>query len=51
VIDTSPEAKQQPKQKGKGPGKKYTEGKVTIQHLDIIKDEFWNRYPYILADR
>lgn len=31
--------------------KKRTKARVVIEHLDIIKDEFWDKRPWILSNK
>lgn len=31
--------------------KRRTKARVVIEHLDIIKDEFWDKRPWILSNR
>lgn len=31
--------------------KKRAKAKITVQHVDIIKDEFWARRPWLLSNK
>jgi tRNA(His) guanylyltransferase len=31
--------------------KKRAKARITIQHVDIIKDEFWERRPWLLSNK
>lgn len=31
--------------------KRRAKARITIQHLDIIKDEFWERRPWLLSNK
>lgn len=31
--------------------KKRAKARITVQHVDIIKDEFWDRRPWLLSNR
>jgi tRNA(His) guanylyltransferase len=31
--------------------KKKAKARITVQHVDIIKDEFWNRRPWLLTNK
>lgn len=31
--------------------KRRAKARVTVQHLDIIKDEFWERRPWLLSNK
>ena len=31
--------------------KKRTKARVVVEHLDIIKDDFWDRRPWLLSDK
>lgn len=31
--------------------KKRAKARVTVEHLDIIKDEFWDRRPWLLSGK
>lgn len=31
--------------------KKRAKARITVQHLDIIRDEFWERRPWLLSNK
>lgn len=31
--------------------KRRAKARITVQHLDVIKDEFWERRPWLLSNR
>jgi tRNA(His) guanylyltransferase len=31
--------------------KKKGKARITVQHVDIIKDEFWDRRPWLLSNK
>jgi tRNA(His) guanylyltransferase len=31
--------------------KRKAKAKITIQHVDMIKDEFWERRPWLLSNK
>jgi len=31
--------------------KKRAKARITVQHVDIIKDEFWERRPWLLSNK
>lgn len=31
--------------------KRRAKARITVQHLDIIKDEFWQRRPWLLSNK
>ena len=31
--------------------KKKAKARITVQHVDIIKDEFWQRRPWLLSNK
>jgi tRNA(His) guanylyltransferase len=31
--------------------KRKAKAKVTVQHVDVIKDEFWERRPWLLSNK
>jgi len=31
--------------------KRRAKARITVQHIDIIKDEFWEKRPWLLANR
>ncbi len=31
--------------------KRRAKARITVQHVDIIKDEFWERRPWLLSNR
>jgi tRNA(His) guanylyltransferase len=50
-ADNIAEPIQQSKTQAENDKKKRTKARVTVQHLDIIKDEFWDRRPWLLSNK
>lgn len=50
-IDNSAEPVQQSKTQAEKAKKLRNKAQVTVQHLDIIKDEFWDRRPWLLSNK
>ncbi len=50
-ADNLAEPIQQSKTKAEHDRKKRAKARITIEHLDIIKDDFWDRRPWLLSGR
>lgn len=50
-ADSAAEPAQLSKSQSEREKKKRTKAKVLIEHLDIIKDDFWDRRPWILSNK
>lgn len=42
---------QQSKSQSENDKKKRAKARVTVEHIDIIKDEFWDRRPWLLSNK
>ncbi|KAI1807034.1 tRNA guanylyltransferase [Daldinia bambusicola] len=51
TADELAEAVQQSKTQNEKDRKRRTKAKVVVDHVDIIKDEFWQRRPWILSNK
>ncbi|KAH7321277.1 putative tRNAHis guanylyltransferase [Stachybotrys elegans] len=51
AMDALAEPVQQSKSQSEGDKKRRAKAKIVVQHLDIIKDDFWNRRPWILSNK
>ncbi|KAH6692664.1 tRNA guanylyltransferase [Plectosphaerella plurivora] len=49
--DTFPEPAQQSKTQAEKEKKRRGKAAIVVHHLDIIKDEFWNRRPWLLTNK
>lgn len=47
----SGEPLQQSKTQAENEKKRRAKAKVVIEHLDIIKDDFWDRRPWLLSNK
>ncbi|KAG5997021.1 Glucose-responsive transcription factor [Claviceps spartinae] len=50
-MDDLAEPVQQSKSQAERDRKKRAKARVVVSHMDIIKDEFWNRRPWILSNK
>lgn len=50
-VDDLGEPIEQSKTQAEKDKKKRTKARVVIEHLDIIKDEFWDKRPWILSNK
>lgn len=50
-ADNLGEPVEQSKTQAEKEKKRRTKARVVIEHLDIIKDEFWDKRPWILSNR
>ncbi|KAL0935233.1 tRNA guanylyltransferase, partial [Colletotrichum truncatum] len=51
AADALAEPMQQTKSQAEKEKKKRAKARVVIEHLDIIKDEFWDRRPWLLSNK
>ena len=51
TVDDLAEPVQQSKTQSDKDRKRRAKAKILVDHLDIIKDEFWNRRPWILSNK
>ncbi|KAK1636022.1 tRNAHis guanylyltransferase [Colletotrichum phormii] len=51
AADALAEPVQQSKTQAEKDKKKRTKARVVIEHLDIIKDDFWDRRPWLLSNK
>lgn len=50
-IDDLAEPVQQSKTQAEKDKKKRAKASVVVEHIDIIKDEFWDKRPWILSNK
>lgn len=50
-VESIAEPIQQSKTQLESDRKKRVKAQITVEHLDIIKDEFWDRRPWILSNK
>lgn len=51
TIDKVAEPVKQSKTQGENDKKRRNKARVVIDHLDIIKDDFWDRRPWLLSNK
>ncbi|CCF46254.1 tRNA(His) guanylyltransferase [Colletotrichum higginsianum] len=51
AADALAEPEQQSKTQAEKDKKKRSKARVVIEHLDIIKDDFWDRRPWLLSNK
>ncbi|KAG5975537.1 Glucose-responsive transcription factor [Claviceps cyperi] len=51
MDDLAESAQQQSKSQAERDRKKRAKARIAVEHTDIIKDEFWNRRPWILSNK
>ncbi|KDN63785.1 putative tRNAHis guanylyltransferase [Colletotrichum sublineola] len=51
AADALAEPEQQSKTQAEKDKKKVSKARVVIEHLDIIKDDFWDRRPWLLSNK
>jgi tRNA(His) guanylyltransferase len=51
AMDALPEPVQQSKSQTENDKKRRQKAKIVVEHLDIIKDEFWDRRPWLLSNK
>lgn len=49
VADNQAEPPTMSKSKAESEKKRRTKARITVEHIDIIKDEFWDRRPWLLT--
>jgi tRNA(His) guanylyltransferase len=42
---------QQSKTQNENDKKRRAKARIVVEHMDIIKDDFWNRRPWILSNK
>jgi len=50
-VDTLAEPVKQSKTASDNDRKRRAKARIVVQHLDIIKDEFWDRRPWLLSNK
>lgn len=50
-MDDLAEPVQQSRSQAEKDKKKRSKAKVVVEHMDIIKDDFWDRRPWILSNK
>lgn len=50
-VDDMAEPAQQSKSQTEKDKKKRAKAEIAVQHLDIIKDDFWDRRPWLLSNK
>jgi len=50
-VENMTEPAQQSRTQMENDRKKRAKARVTVEHLDIIKDEFWDRRPWLLSGK
>jgi tRNA(His) guanylyltransferase len=51
TMDALAEPVQQSKSQNEGDKKRRAKAEIVVEHLDIIKDEFWDRRPWLLSNK
>ncbi|KAL6863071.1 tRNA-His guanylyltransferase [Amphichorda felina] len=51
TVDAQGDPVQQSKSQAEKDKKRRAKAKIVVEHLDIIKDEFWDRRPWILSNK
>jgi tRNA(His) guanylyltransferase len=51
AVDKLAQPVQQSKTQAESDKKKRAKARILIEHLDIIKDDFWNRRPWLLTGK
>ncbi|KAK2048262.1 tRNAHis guanylyltransferase [Colletotrichum somersetense] len=51
AADALAEPEQQSKTQAEKDNKKRSKARVVVEHLDIIKDDFWDRRPWLLSNK
>jgi tRNA(His) guanylyltransferase len=51
TVDALAEPVQQSKTQTEKDRKRRAKARILVEHLDIIKDEFWDRRPWILSNK
>ena len=50
-MDNLAEPVKQSKNQEESDRKKRAKARILVEHLDIIKDDFWNRRPWLLSNK
>lgn len=50
-MDDLAEPAQQSKTQTESDKKKRAKARVLVEHMDIIKDDFWDRRPWLLSNK
>lgn len=50
-VESIAEAVQQSRTQAENDKKKRAKARITVEHLDIIKDDFWDRRPWLLSNK
>ena len=50
-MDALAEPAQQSKTQNENDKKRRSKARIVVEHMDIIKDDFWNRRPWILSNK
>ena len=51
MMDNLAEPVKQSKNQEESDRKKRAKARILVEHLDIIKDDFWNRRPWLLSNK
>lgn len=51
AMDSLAEPVQQSKSQNETDKKRRAKARVLVEHMDIIKDDFWDRRPWILSNK
>ena len=51
TMDALAEPAQQSKTQNENDKKRRSKARIVVEHMDIIKDDFWNRRPWILSNK
>jgi tRNA(His) guanylyltransferase len=51
MMDNLAEPVQQSKSQEESDKKKRAKARILVEHLDIIKDDFWDRRPWLLSNK
>jgi tRNA(His) guanylyltransferase len=51
TIDSQAEPVQQSKTQKEKDKKSRAKARVVVEHIDIIKDDFWNQRPWLLSNK
>ncbi|KAK4105691.1 tRNAHis guanylyltransferase [Parathielavia hyrcaniae] len=50
-VDSLPEPVEQSKTQAENDRKRRAKARIVVEHLDIIKDEFWDQRPWLLSNK
>ena len=51
TMDALAEPAQQSKTQNENDKKRRSKARIVVEHLDIIRDDFWDRRPWILSNK